>query len=108
MTENQKESTPDPSQSGTLQSFLAVLNALVGKMVTVANSESYEDATIGHRLGAGFYDARVLEVRNDFIIIATEFHHVRGHGNNEPVKQFIPVSRVKRVSVMKSEKILHI
>ena len=77
-------------------------------MVTVANSESYEDATIGHRLGAGFYDARVVEVREDFIIIATEYHHVRGHGNDEPVKQFIPFSRVKRVSVMKSEKILHI
>ena len=94
--------------SGSLQTFQSILTALVGKVVTVANSESYEDATIGHRLGAGFYDAKVLEIREDFIILATEFHHARGHGGDEPVKQFIPIGRVKRVSVMKSEKILHI
>ena len=108
MQDPHQEQNSEAAKPGSLQSFLSVLTALVGKVVTVANSESYEDATIGHRLGAGFYDAKVLEIRDDFLILATEFHHARGHGEDEPVKQYIPLSRVKRVSVMKSEKILHI
>jgi len=108
MMEIPQEHAPDSPHHKSIDTFAKVLAALVGKVVTVANSESYEDATIGHRLGAGFYDARILELRTDFLILVTEFHHASGHGADEPVKQFIPLSRVKRVSVMKSEKIIHI
>ena len=82
--------------------------ALVGHVVTVANSESYEDAPVGHRLGAGFYKAKVIEMKGDHLILGTQFRHSSGHGEDEPVKQFVPLTRIKRVSVMKSEKILHI
>ncbi|MGB0952731.1 MAG: hypothetical protein ACPG31_05875 [Planctomycetota bacterium] len=108
MTDEQTQKDHEPAKAASLNTFSSVLSALVGKVVTVANSESYEDAPIGHRLGAGFYDAKVLEVRTDFVILATQFHHARGQGDDEAVSQYIPLSRVKRVSVMKSEKILHI
>lgn len=108
MTEPQSEQTPEPAKPATLNTFSSVLKALVGKVVTVANPESYEDAPIGHRIHAGFYNAKVVEVRDDFIILATQFHHARGDLGDEPVSQYIPLGRIKRVSVMKSEKILHI
>ena len=95
-------------RQSSLESFSEVLQALVGKVVTVANAESYEDSPVGHRLGAGFYKAKVLDVKDDHVVLATQFRHSSGHGEDEPVKQFIPKSRVKRISVMKSEKILHI
>lgn len=108
MTDHSSQQDHEPAKAASLQTFSSVLKALVGKIVTVANAESYEDAPIGHRLGAGFYDAKVLEVRADFIILATQFHHARGQGDDEAVSQYIPLGRIKRVSVMKSEKILHI
>lgn len=108
MMDQQPEQAQEPAKARSLNTFASVLHALIGKVVTVANAESYEDAPIGHRLGAGFYDAKVLEVRDDFIILATQFHHARGQGDDEAVSQYIPLSHVKRVSVMKSEKILHI
>jgi hypothetical protein len=108
MSETQQENTHGAAQSGGPETFLEILEFLVGKVVTVANAESYEDAPVGHRLGAGFYKAKVLQIHADHVVIATQFRHSSGHGEDEPVKQFIPISRVKRVSVMKSEKILHI
>jgi hypothetical protein len=98
----------DKSAASKIQSFHDVLAALVGKVVTVANSESYEDAPVGHRLGAGFYRAKVTSLKEDFLILATQFHHSNPHEDDEAVSQYLPLSRIKRVSVMKSEKILHI
>ena len=103
-----KHDTHERNHSHSLDSFPGVLAALVGSVVTVANSESYEDAPVGHRLGAGFYKAKVVAIHDDHVVLGTQFRHSSGHGEVEPVKQFIPLSRVKRISVMKSEKILHI
>ncbi len=101
---------PDSEKSAASQihKFTDVLAALVGKVVTVANAESYEDAPVGHRLGAGFYRAKVTSLKEDFLVLATHFHHTSPHEDDEPVSQYLPISRIKRVSVMKSEKILHI
>jgi len=108
MTESEAKRESEPAKAAPLTSFSSVLKALIGKVVTVANPESYEDAPIGHRIHAGFYSAKIVDVRDDFLILATQFHHARGQGGDEPVSQYIPIGKVKRVSVMKSEKILHI
>ena len=108
MTDTQHVNSHERTHGRSLDSFSDVLLALVGTVVTVANSESYEDAPVGHRLGAGFYKAKILELKADHLILGTQFRHSSGHGEDEPVKQFVPLTRVKRVSVMKSEKILHI
>ncbi len=108
MTETQQDTTHERTSGRKLDEFTDVLLALIGSVVTVANSESYEDAPVGHRLGAGFYKAKVIEMKGDYIILGTQFRHSSGHGDDEPVKQFVPLNRVKRVSVMKSEKIIHL
>ena len=108
MSEPQQENTQEQTQSRSLDTFSDVLLALVGKVVTVANIESYEDAPVGHRLGAGFYKAEITAVKSDFLILSTHFHHSGSQADDEPVRQYVPLSRIKRVSVMKSEKILHI
>jgi len=108
MPNSHQENSHEFPTPHTPDTFADVLRALVGSVITVANSESYEDAPVGHRLGAGFYKAKVMELKEDHLVLGTQFRHSSGHGNDEPVKQFVPLLRIKRVSVMKSEKILHI
>jgi hypothetical protein len=92
----------------TLETMPEVLQALAGKLITVANPESYEDAPVGHRLTTGFYKAKIIAVKTDHIVLLTEFKHIRGSSASEATKQFIPIARIKRISVMKSDRILHI
>ena len=84
-----------------------MLKALTGKLVTVANPESTEGAPVGKRLTTGFYKAKIKSVMDDMVVVATEFAPHRSEVK-EPVKQFIPIQRIKRVSVMKDETVLHL
>ena len=87
------------------QTFQEVLKALLGKVVTVVNPESYEQAPMGFQVRTGFYRGKVAGLGKDFLIIMTEFN---AKGDAEPVKQYIPLSRIKRISLMKSDRILHL
>ena len=89
-------------------SFDAVIRSLVGKVVTFVNPESYEDAPVGYRLTTGFYKAKVIAVGDDYLSVATELVHKRGEKEKEPVRQFIPLSHIKRISVLKGERLIHI
>lgn len=91
-----------------LSSFEDVLRSLVGKLVTMANPESLEDTPMGFQLTTGFYRAKVLAVKNDYISVAVELVRKGKDAAKEPVRQFIPLGRVKRLSVAKSEVIIHI
>ncbi|MDP6850580.1 MAG: hypothetical protein QGH51_02155 [Planctomycetota bacterium] len=105
------ESASPPSgdtKSAPPKSFTDILKALVGQIVTISNPESYEEAMAGHRLAADFYKSKVLQVTPEYIVTVTEFKHTKGKVPKEPAKQFIPIHAIKRVSVMKSEKIIHI
>ena len=99
--------TPPPQAAPSFGDFQSVLKSLVGKVVTIVNPESFEDAPVGNRLTTGFYRAKVIGVQADYVAVATEYVHKRG-GSKEPVKQFIPLTQVKRVSLMKSDRIIHI
>ena len=88
--------------------FADVLKSLIGQIVTMVNPESFEDAPMGSRLTTGFYRAKVLAVGGDFLTVATEFVHKKGEKAKEPVKQFIPLHQVKRISLMKSDKLIHL
>ena len=106
MTEAHKEAaTSAPPKLP--ESFLAILEGFVGKVVTVVNPESYEDAPIGHTLTTGFYRAKVVGIGSDFLVVATEYVH-KGAKGKEPVRQFIPLHRVKRISLMKTERLIHL
>lgn len=90
------------------QTFKEVLTNLTGKVVTFVNPESYEDAPVGYRLTTGFYKAKVLQVGEDYISVATELVHKRGEVEKEPVRQFIPLAKIKRISVLAGDRLIHI
>ena len=85
-----------------------VLKGLVGHMVTVVNPESFEDAPVGHQIKTGFYKAKCVALGNDYIVLHTEYKKVGKSAGTEPVKQFLPIGRIKRLSLMKSERLIHI
>jgi len=87
------------------RSFVDILRSLIGKVVTVVNPESYEDAPIGHQIRAGFYRAKPVGLGRDYLIVVTEYKHKT---DKEPVKQYIPITKIKRVSMMKTELLIHI
>ena len=88
--------------------FLDVLKSLVGKTVTMVNPESYEDAPAGHQIRAGFYRAKLIGMGNDYLIVMAEYTRAGREGRKEPVKQFIPIERVKRISQKRTEWLIHI
>ena len=93
------------------KSFLDVLKALMGKTITVVNPESYEDAPVGHKIKTGFYRAKVAGLGRDYVVVHTNFASISRTGQKvkeEPVKQYIPITRIKRVSVLEKECVFHL
>jgi len=86
--------------------FLDILRAIVGKAITVVNPESYESAPVGYKLTTGFYRGKLTALGRDYLVMMTEFE--RKKGSPEPVKQYIPIQQIKRISLMKSERVLHL
>lgn len=88
--------------------FLDVLKSLVGKTVTMVNPESCEDAPAGHQIRVGFYRSKLIGLGKDYLIMVAEYTRAGKEGRKEPVKQYIPIERIKRISQMKSEWLVHI
>jgi len=102
MTEDKAPTKAEP------RGFHDVLQSLIGQVVTVANPESYEIAMGGvQKITTGFYKAKVLSVTDDYVSWVSEFAHGKGT-KKEPVKSYIPLHRVKRVSLMKAERLIHL
>ena len=108
MTEPAPEKEPAAPQTASASDYYRdVLRNFTGRIVTMVNPESYEEAPMGHTITTGFYKAKVLKVGEDFLCVACEFVHRRNQ-TKEPVKQYIPLDKVKRISVMKQEVIVHL
>ena len=90
------------------KSFQDLLKSLMGQVVTMVNPESYEDAPVGHQIRAGFYKAKPIGLGKDYLIVATEYVHTGREASKEPVRQYIPLTNIKRISIMKGEKLIHI
>jgi hypothetical protein len=93
------------------RSFHDLLAGLIGSVITVVNPESYEHAPMGRQLKAGFYKAKLVTMGKDYLVLITEDVRQGKRGEEptkEPVKQFIPISRVKRFSHMKSDRLIHL
>lgn len=114
------ENTPAPEQQPTSAkkpfepiledlSFLEMLKGHLGKIFLIANPESFEEGGLGPQIQAGWYKAKLIGLGKDYLIVMTEFQHGAGKkATKEPVKQYIPVDRIKRVSLMRSERLIHI
>ena len=104
------EKTTEAKPATAIRAFREVLTAVVGKTVTIVNPESYEESALGAKLTSGVYKGKVLAAGDDFLKIQTVFKRRAGKdgAEEEPVVQFVPFARVKRVSVMKTDTVLHI
>jgi len=107
MTQESPQQTATAIPTTQPENYREVLLGFVGKVVTIVNPESYEAATIGHTLTTGFYRAKVLHVGPDYLTLATEFVH-KAAKEKEPVRQYLPITAVKRVSLMRTERLLHL
>ena len=96
------QSTPDP------RTFHDVLRGFLGKLVTIVNPESYEDAPLGHNIRKGWYPARAVGLGEDYWVRVTEYKHGGNVSAGEPVRQYIPVQKIKRVSMMRNELLIHL
>jgi hypothetical protein len=107
------ETTPE-SQGGDAaehKTFNDILHSLIGQVVTVVNPESFEHAPIGHQLKPGFYRAKVTEMATDYLTLITELKKPGKRGQEdtkEPVKQFLPIGRIKRISLTKGDRMIHL
>ena len=88
------------------KAFTDILKALVGKAITVVNPESYEAAPVGYKITTGFYRGKLTGIGRDYLIMMTEFE--RKKGSPDPVKQYIPIAHIKRISLLKTERVLHL
>ena len=104
----QDEGTRPAAATDESRSYLDIIKSLVGASVTVVNPESYEAAPVGHQLKAGFYPAKVTAMGNDYLVVVTRYVRTGKQASKEPVKQYIPIGRIKRISVMKSERFIHL
>lgn len=87
----------------------AISKSLEGRIVTVVNPESYRTTPTGaYKLDVQFYKGKVKAVCKDFIILICEFVLDSKGDKKEPVQQYIPFDRIKRVSIMAKEILLHL
>ncbi len=106
MTEETQPAAAPPGATMEDRQFLDILRALVGKSITVVNPESYETAPVGYKLTTGFYRGKLTALGRDYLVMMTEFE--RKKGSPEAVKQYIPIQQIKRISLMKAERVLHL
>ena len=105
----ERETKPaEPEPALEQRTFVDVLRTILGKVVTIVNPESYEDAPLGHTIRKGWYPARAVGLGQDYLILVTEYKHGGNIAGAEPVKQYIPVHRIKRVSVTRTEVLIHL
>ncbi|MBK8980304.1 MAG: hypothetical protein IPM29_30755 [Planctomycetes bacterium] len=91
------------------QSFHEMLKSHLGKIFLVATPESFEETGLSPQITAGWYKAKLVGLGRDYLIVATEFHHGLGkHATKEPCNQYIPISHIKRISLMRRERLLHL
>jgi hypothetical protein len=87
--------------------FLDLLKSSLGKTFTIVNPESYEHAPVGFTIKAGYYRAKLTGMGKDYLILVTEMRKAKADAG-EPVKQFLPIKQIKRISMMRTERMLHI
>jgi len=87
----------------------SIAKSLEGRIVTVINPESYRMTPTGsYKLDVQFYKGKVKAVCVDFMVLFCEFVLDSKGQKKEPVQQYIPFNRIKRVSMMPKEVLIHL
>ncbi len=91
------------------KSFTDVLTSMLGKMVLFVNAESFEEGGLGYTLEAGWYRGKLVALGRDYLTVVSEFQHGVGkQASKETITQYVPTDKIKRVTVMKSQILVHI
>lgn len=92
-----------------VQRFNDAFARLLGKQVIVADPESLEETLVGHQIVKSVYHATVSYCAEDCLALARPFVHKRGTTESkETVEQLIPLSKIKRMTLMKGQVVLHL
>lgn len=102
------ESIEESTRHGHLTSFRSVLSFLVGQMVTLVDSESLEEAPVGRYLDMACHEAKVLRAGEDYLLLVRELTHQHGEDHAEKIRLFLPIDRIKRITLMEEERLIHI
>ena len=106
MTEQQATQAA-PEVTTEDRNFRDVLESLVGKKVAVINPESFEALPReGHELREGYYPGKISGFGQDYMIFNTVL--AASKKDRQPVQQYIPIDRIKRISKMRSRTLLHL
>jgi len=98
-----------PSPSTEAKTFSGILQNMLGKVVMFVNAESFEEGGLGYTLEAGWYRGKLTNIGDDYLTVMSEFKHGAGKkATKEPIKQYVPKDKVKRITVMKSQIVIHI
>ncbi len=105
MSEQQATEAAPAATDG--RDYRGVLESLVGKKVTVVNPESFEALPHeGHELRKGYYPGKISGFGQDFMVFNTVLAATKK--DRQPVQQYIPIARIKRISMMRSGALLHL
>ncbi len=105
---SEQQATQEAPQPRTEdRDYRNVLESLVGKQVTFVNPESFEALpSAGHELREGWYPGKIAGFGKDFVIFNTVLAATKK--DRQPVKQYIPLARIKRISMMRTNTLIHI
>ena len=107
MSDSQSATQDAPQVIEEKRDYVDVLRDLVGKRVTIINPESYEALPAGgSELKANYYPGKIGGVGRDYLIFHTVLAATKK--DRQPVKQFIPLTRIKRLSIMQTGTLLHL
>lgn len=91
------------------KNFLAILESHVGQDFTIVNPQSYEETGLGHAIRPDWYKGKLVATGQDFIVLVLRFEHGGGkNATSEPTEQYVPLGQIKRISIMKSGRYLHL
>lgn len=87
------------------ENVAGILKEWEGNMVTIINPESYSLGKLTDKIAFESYEVKLANVTNDYIHII--FARSK-KGVEEGVEQYIPLHRIKRVSVWGEQKFVQI
>jgi hypothetical protein len=87
------------------EDFLALLQSWKGSPVTVINPESYTSTALREGLGFESYAATLSEVSSGHITLT---YSAQRKGKGAEVQQWIPIEKIKRITIMDTDKFIHL
>ncbi|MCA8941772.1 MAG: hypothetical protein KDB80_04365 [Planctomycetes bacterium] len=109
MTDTHDGSHATPVRNIEDRSFFDVFADHIGEVFLIANPQSFEEGALGPKLQEDFYPAKLIGLGRDYLVFVIPFSHGGGkNAEKEAARQYVPLHSVKRVSFMKSQRVLHL